>query len=94
MDWITATISLTGYLITLALIPHILLQKKRHPVSTVSWILSILLLPGLGVSFISSSESTAFNGVPDRKSGPISLWLLNSPRSFKTSCSPTMSTWS
>ncbi|QDU51003.1 cardiolipin synthase [Gimesia panareensis] len=48
MDWITAAVTISGYLITLALIPHILLQKKRHPVSTVSWILCILLLPGLG----------------------------------------------
>ena len=48
MDWITATISICGYLITLSLIPHILLQKKRHPVSTVSWILTVLLIPGLG----------------------------------------------
>ena len=48
MDWLTAALTLCGYLITLALIPNILLQKKRHPVSTVSWILSILLLPGLG----------------------------------------------
>lgn len=48
MDWLTAALTLCGYLITLALIPTILLKKKRHPVSTVSWILSILLLPGLG----------------------------------------------
>ncbi|QDV51478.1 cardiolipin synthase [Gimesia fumaroli] len=48
MDWLTAALTLCGYLITLALIPNILLKKKRHPVSTVSWILTILLLPGLG----------------------------------------------
>tara|TARA_R110002111_G_scaffold209173_1_gene273118 strand:+ start:15079 stop:16509 length:1431 start_codon:yes stop_codon:yes gene_type:complete len=48
MDWLTAALTLCGYLITLALIPTILLQKKRHPVSTVSWILTITLLPGLG----------------------------------------------
>lgn len=48
MDWLTAALPLCGYLITLALIPRILLEKKRHPVSTVSWILTILLLPGLG----------------------------------------------
>lgn len=48
MDWITAALSLCGYLITLALIPSILLKKNRHTISTVSWILTIILLPGLG----------------------------------------------
>ncbi len=48
MQWILGVITLCGYLITLALIPRILLQKKRHPVSSVSWILTIILLPGLG----------------------------------------------
>ncbi|MCA9005222.1 MAG: cardiolipin synthase [Planctomycetaceae bacterium] len=48
MDWITAALSLSGYLITLALIPSILLKKNRHTISTVAWILTIILLPGLG----------------------------------------------
>lgn len=48
MEWIMGVLTLCGYLITLALIPSILLQKKRHPSSTISWILTILLLPGLG----------------------------------------------
>ncbi|WP_417383039.1 cardiolipin synthase [Gimesia sp.] len=48
MDWITAALSLCGYLITLALIPSILLKKNRHTISTVAWILTIILLPGLG----------------------------------------------
>ncbi|MCH9652356.1 MAG: cardiolipin synthase [Planctomycetes bacterium] len=53
MQWILGVLTLCGYLITLALIPSILLQKKRHPVSSVSWILTILLLPGLGgIAFI------------------------------------------
>ncbi|QDU10607.1 cardiolipin synthase [Gimesia aquarii] len=48
MDWIMGVLSLCGYLITLALIPTILLQKKRHPSASISWILTIILLPGLG----------------------------------------------
>lgn len=48
MNWLIGALTLCGYLITLILIPNILLQKKRHPSSTISWILTILLLPGLG----------------------------------------------
>lgn len=39
---------LGGYLITLPLIRWVVLTKKRQPMSTVAWILAIILLPYLG----------------------------------------------
>jgi cardiolipin synthase len=41
-------ITILGYMVTLALIRWVLLLKKRHPGSTVAWIMVILLIPYLG----------------------------------------------
>jgi len=37
-----------GYLVTLVLVRWVVLNKKEHPVSTVAWILAIVLLPYFG----------------------------------------------
>jgi len=37
-----------GYLVTLILVRWVVLNKKEHPVSTVAWILAIVLLPYFG----------------------------------------------
>ncbi|MEX0726069.1 MAG: cardiolipin synthase [Planctomycetaceae bacterium] len=37
-----------GYLLTMVLIPWVIIMKKRHPVSTVAWIMAIIILPYLG----------------------------------------------
>ena len=42
------TVTVLGYLLTLVLIPWVLLLKKRQPVSTIAWIVSIVMLPGVG----------------------------------------------
>lgn len=45
----TPTVSLVaGYLVTLALIPCVLMTKRRPPHSTIAWILTITVLPYLG----------------------------------------------
>ena len=41
-------VTLSGYGLTFLLIPRVLLIKKQYPVSTVAWILAIVLLPYLG----------------------------------------------
>ncbi|MFQ5732590.1 MAG: cardiolipin synthase [Planctomycetaceae bacterium] len=52
-DWtfaeiLTLSASVLGYLLTLVLIRWVLLIKKRNPVSTVAWILAIVLIPLFG----------------------------------------------
>ena len=47
MDQIS-TYTLISYLVSLLLIPKVLVTKKRHSVSTVAWILAIVLLPFVG----------------------------------------------
>lgn len=39
---------IVGYLVTLILVRWVVLNKKEHPVSTVAWILAIVLLPYFG----------------------------------------------
>ena len=41
-------LSLSGYLLTLLLVPWVLLHKSRNPVSTAAWIMAIILLPLFG----------------------------------------------
>jgi cardiolipin synthase len=45
---ITIATLVAGYLITLILVRWVVLNKKEHPVSTVAWILAIVLLPYFG----------------------------------------------
>ena len=45
---ILGTLLLLGHLLTLSLIPSVLFRKKRQPVSTVAWVLVIVLIPYLG----------------------------------------------
>lgn len=40
--------SILGYLLTLLLVPWVFLQKRKQPVSTLAWIMAILILPYLG----------------------------------------------
>lgn len=47
MDHFWGYTTLVGYLLTLLLIPWVLLQRK-HPVSTLAWIMAIINLPFLG----------------------------------------------
>jgi cardiolipin synthase A/B len=46
--WFWATISLVAYFLSLPLIVVVLLTKPRQPVSTVAWILVILMMPLIG----------------------------------------------
>jgi len=48
MTTLWGTLTLLGYLLTLALVPFVFLNKKRYPASTVAWILAIIVLPYLG----------------------------------------------
>lgn len=44
--WLSVTIS--GYVLTLLLVPFVLLQRKQNPVSTLAWIMAIVNLPYIG----------------------------------------------
>lgn len=48
MDNIWLIITLSGYLLTLLLVPFVLLQRKPNPVSTLAWIMAIIDLPFIG----------------------------------------------
>ncbi|MFN0196248.1 MAG: cardiolipin synthase [Planctomycetaceae bacterium] len=37
-----------GYLLTMVLIPWVIVMKKRQPVSTIAWIMAIIILPYVG----------------------------------------------
>ena len=45
---IWGALTLLGYALTLLLVPRVVLIKKRNPVSTIAWILAVILLPYLG----------------------------------------------
>ena len=47
-DWVALVVSVLGYLLTLVLIRWVLLIKKRNPVSTIAWILTIVMVPVFG----------------------------------------------
>ena len=40
--------TILGYLLTLLLVPWVFLQRNKRPVSTLAWIMAILLLPYVG----------------------------------------------
>ncbi|MDA0834015.1 MAG: cardiolipin synthase [Planctomycetota bacterium] len=40
-----------GYLLTMVLIPWVIILKKRHTVSTIAWIMAIVILPYIGAFF-------------------------------------------
>jgi len=42
------TVTLTGYLLTLLLVPIVFLQTKKQPESKLAWIMAIILLPFVG----------------------------------------------
>ncbi|MBS0202450.1 MAG: cardiolipin synthase [Planctomycetes bacterium] len=48
MQTFFAISTVVGYVLTLALLPLVLLTKKRQPVSTVAWVMAILTMPYLG----------------------------------------------
>jgi cardiolipin synthase len=48
MDHFWLVVTLTGYLLTLLLVPFVLLQRKPNPVSTLAWIMAIINLPFVG----------------------------------------------
>src|SRR5512135_1929264 len=41
---------LTGYLLTLLLVPYVFFQKRKQPVSTLAWIIAIIALPYVGTA--------------------------------------------
>ena len=45
---VLAALSVLGYVLTLALLPVVLLTKKKQPVSTVAWIMAIVTMPYFG----------------------------------------------
>lgn len=45
---VLAIISVCGYLLTFALLPVVLLTKKKQPVSTVAWMMAIITMPYVG----------------------------------------------
>src|SRR3569832_600760 len=48
MSALWAALTFFGYGLSLTLVPFVFLNKKKSSVSTVAWILTIILLPGLG----------------------------------------------
>jgi cardiolipin synthase len=48
MKLLWASLIVEGYLLTLLLVPYVLLQKRKQPVATLSWITAIVTLPYLG----------------------------------------------
>lgn len=48
MNTALAVLSVIGYLLTLILVPVALLTKKSQPVSTVAWIMAIVVMPYVG----------------------------------------------
>ena len=45
---VVVLLSFVGYILTLALLPVVLLTKKKQPVSTVAWIMAIVTMPYFG----------------------------------------------
>ncbi len=48
MQTALAIVSIFGYVLTLALLPVVLLTKKKQPVSTVAWLMAIVTMPYFG----------------------------------------------
>lgn len=48
MQTIIPVLTFLGYVLTLALLPVVLLTRKRQPVSTVAWVMAIVTMPYLG----------------------------------------------
>ncbi len=48
MDYVSASLVVGGYLLTLLLVPYAFFQKRKQPVSTLAWITAIVTLPYLG----------------------------------------------
>lgn len=48
MQTALAIVSVLGYVLTFALLPVVLLTKKKQPVSTVAWIMAIVTMPYFG----------------------------------------------
>lgn len=48
MQTLLAVVTIVGYLLTLALLPVVLLTRKREPVATVAWVMAITTMPYLG----------------------------------------------
>ena len=48
MQTFFAVVTVVGYVLTLALLPVVLLTKKRQPVSTVAWVMAIVTMPYFG----------------------------------------------
>lgn len=48
MNTLWAALIIEGYLLTFLLVPVVLLQKRRPPVTTLAWIMAIIMLPYVG----------------------------------------------
>ncbi|MFN0052723.1 MAG: cardiolipin synthase [Planctomycetales bacterium] len=48
MDHFWAVVTIVGYLLTLLLVPYVLLQQRKTPVSTLAWIMAIVIVPYAG----------------------------------------------
>lgn len=48
MNYLSASLIVGGYLLTLFLVPYAFFQKRKEPVSTLAWITAIVTLPYLG----------------------------------------------
>src|SRR6266851_110518 len=48
MDYLSPSLVIGGYLLTLLLVPYAFFQKRKQPVSTLAWITAIVTLPYLG----------------------------------------------
>lgn len=48
MQTFFAIVSFLGYVVSLALLPVVLLTRKRQPVSTVAWVMAIVTMPYVG----------------------------------------------
>src|SRR5580704_12841301 len=48
MDYLSPSLVIGGYLLTLLLVPYAFFQKRKQPVSTLAWITAIVTLPFLG----------------------------------------------
>ena len=51
MQTVLAIFTVFGYVLTLALLPVVLLTKKKQPVSTVAWLMAIVTMPYVGAIF-------------------------------------------
>jgi hypothetical protein len=79
MDYLSTSLVVGGYLLTLLLVPWALFQTRKQPVSMLAWITAIVTLPYAGgILFLLFGTSGAAAVAPGRarQHDEVLLWKL------------------